>query len=130
MVKDPIVIPHEMPAEEALQLGRVKGFGAFPVASNGTLMGIITESDIVNLMTKVLGIEEKGRRIDIKINREFGNMKRVMELLDRERSILLSYFTYHGPEGDYLMVLRLANGDAGKIAEKLGAEGFEVNYMG
>lgn len=130
MVKDPIVIPHEMPAEEALQLGRVKGFGAFPVASNGTLMGIITESDIVNLMTKVLGIEEKGKRIDIKINREFGNMKRVMELLDRERSILLSYFTYHGPEGDYLMVLRLANGDAGKIAEKLGAEGFEVNYMG
>jgi hypothetical protein len=27
-------------------------------------------------------------------------------------------------------VLRLANGDAGKIAEKLGAEGFEVDYVG
>ena len=54
----------------------------------------------------------------------YPQMKRVMELLDRERSILLSYFTYHNPEGDYVMVLRLANGDAGKIAEKLGAEGF------
>ena len=130
MVKHPLTIPPEMPAEEALQLGREKGFGAFPVTSNGTLMGIITESDIVNLMTKVLGIEEKGKRIDIKIAREFGNMKRVMEFLDRERSILLSYFTYHNPGGDYVMVLRLANGDAGKIAEKLGADGFEVNYVG
>ena len=130
MVKNPITIPPEMPAEEALQLGREKGFGAFPVTSNGTLMGIITESDIVNLMTKVLGIEEKGKRIDIKITREFGNMKRVMNLLDRERSILLSYFTYQKLEGDYIMVLRLANGAAGKIAEKLNAKGFEVNYVG
>lgn len=129
MVKHPITIPPEMPAEEALHLGREKGFGAFPVTTNGTLMGIITESDIVNLMTKVMGIKEKGKRIDIKIAKEFGNMKRVMELLDRERSILLSYFTYHRPEGDYIMVLRLANGDAGKIAEKLSAEGFEVNYV-
>jgi acetoin utilization protein AcuB len=57
MVKNPYTISPDMPAEEALQLGQEMGYGAFPVVENGRLVGIATESDIVRLMTRVLGVQ-------------------------------------------------------------------------
>ena len=109
MVKKPYTISPNMPPEEALQLGQEMGYGAFPVMEDGRLVGIVTESDIVRLMTKVLGVEEKGKRIDVKISKEFGNMQKVMRILDKKKGILLSYFTCQRPdEGDYPTVLSWA----------------------
>ena len=106
MVKKPYTISPNMPPEDALQLGQEMGYGAFPVIDNGNLVGIVTESDIVRLMTKVLGVEEKGKRIDVKISKEFGNMQKVMRILDEKKGILLSYFIcQRSDEGDYPVVL-------------------------
>jgi acetoin utilization protein AcuB len=131
MTKRPLTISPEMSAEEALQLGREKGYGAFPVTDNGDLVGIVTESDIVGLMTRVLGVEERGKRIDLKVPREFHHMHKVIEILDKKGCDLLSFFTYQQPgEEDYLMVLRLANGASAKVAGELSEVGFEVSYVG
>jgi len=109
MVKKPYTISPNMPPEDALQLGQEMGYGAFPVIDNGNLVGIVTESDIVRLMTKVLGVEEKGKRIDVKISKEFGNMQKVMRILDEKKGILLSYFIcQRSDEGDYPVVLNWA----------------------
>jgi acetoin utilization protein AcuB len=124
MVKNPYTISPDMPAEEALQLGQEMGYGAFPVVENGRLVGIATESDIVRLMTRVLGVQVRGKRIDIKVSREFGN-------LDEEKSVLLSLMTFIRPEeGYYIIVLRVQADDAGIIAKKLKAAGFTVAYVG
>ena len=65
MVKKPYTISPDMPVEEALQLGQEMGYGAFPVMERGRLVGIATESDIVRLLTRVLGVREKGKRVDL-----------------------------------------------------------------
>jgi acetoin utilization protein AcuB len=131
MVKNPYTISPDMPAEEALQLGQEMGYGAFPVVENGRLVGIATESDIVRLMTRVLGVQVRGKRIDIKVSREFGNMTKIMEILDEEKSVLLSLMTFIRPEeGYYIIVLRVQADDAGIIAKKLKAAGFTVAYVG
>ena len=128
MVKNPYTISPDMPAEEALQLGQEMGYGAFPVMEDGRLVGMVTESDIVRLMTRVLGVREKAERIDIKASRDFGNMKRIMEILDRHRAVLLSMMTL-SPEhedDDWLVVLRLKSEDAEPIAKDLKSSGFNV----
>jgi acetoin utilization protein AcuB len=99
MVKDPDTIPPDMPAETALQLGQEKGYGAFPVVEDGKLVGIATESDIVRFMTRVLGVREKGKRIDIQVSRKFGNMQKIMEILDKNKTLLLSLLTLPPDEG-------------------------------
>ena len=71
MVRNPFTISPDMPAEEALQLGQEKGFGAFPVVEDDKLVGIATESDIVRIMTKILGVREEGTRIDIRASKDF-----------------------------------------------------------
>jgi len=128
MVKNPFTISPDMAPEEALQLGQEKGYGAFPVMEDGRLVGMVTESDIVRLMTRVLGVREKAERIDIKASRDFGNMKRIMEILDRHRAVLLSMMTL-SPEhedDDWLVVLRLKSEDAEPIAKDLKSSGFNV----
>ena len=128
MVKNPYTISPDMPAEEALQLGQEMGYGAFPVMEDGRLVGMVTESDIVRLMTRVLGVREKAERIDIKASRDFGNMKRIMEILDRHRAVLLSMMTLppEHEDDDWLVVLRLKSEDAEPIVTELKSSGFNV----
>ena len=132
MIKNPYTISPEMPAEEALQLGQEKGYGAFPVVENNRLVGIVTESDIVRMMTRVLGVKEKGKRIGIKTSNEFGNMKKIMDILDKNKTVLLSLMTLPPEEWekDWLVVLRLKIEDADPIAKELKSSGFNVTYVG
>jgi acetoin utilization protein AcuB len=131
MVKNPFTISPDMPAEEALQLGQEKGFGAFPVVEDGKLVGIATESDIVRIMTKILGVREEGTRIDIRASRDFGNMQSIMEVLDRHKTVLLSMMTLPPEEGgeEWLIVLRLKSENADQVAKELTSAGFDVVDM-
>jgi acetoin utilization protein AcuB len=132
MVKNPYTISPDMPPEEALQLGQEMGYGAFPVVEGGRLVGVVTESDIVRLMTRVLGVRGKGKRIDIKASKDFGNMQRIMKTLDGHKTVLLSMMTIPPEEGEegWLVVLRLKSEDAEPIAKELKSSGFNVTYVG
>ena len=128
MVRNPFTISPDMPAEEALQLGQEKGFGAFPIVEDGKLVGIATESDIVRIMTKILGVREEGTRIDIRASKDFGNMQSIMEVLDRHKTVLLSMMTLPPEEGseEWLIVLRLKSENAAQVVKELTSAGFDV----
>ena len=132
MVKQPFTIPADMPVEEALQLGQEKGYGAFPVMEDGRVAGMVTESDIVRMMTRVLGVKEKGKRIDIRASTKFGNMRNILEILDKHKTVLLSMMTLPPEEWekDWLIVLRLKSDDVDPIAKDLKDAGFNVTYVG
>jgi acetoin utilization protein AcuB len=131
MVKEPHTVSPDMPAEEALQLGQDMGYGGFPVKDNGRLVGMVTESDIVRVMTRVLGVRVKGTRIDLKVTKQFGNMQRIMAILDNRKAVLLSLMSFLRPEeGDYMIILRIQTEDADPIVEELTAAGFTVTYVG
>ena len=131
MVKKPYTISPDMPAEEAMQLGQEMGYGAFPVVEDGRVVGIVTESDIVRLMTKVLGVREKGKRIDIEVSKDFGSMQRIMEILDKNKTVLLSMMTLFKPDDEkYIVALRLNIEDAQPIARELRSSGFNITYVG
>jgi acetoin utilization protein AcuB len=132
MVKNPFTISPDMPAEEALQVGQEKGYGGFPVVENNRLVGVVTESDIVRIITRVLGVREKGKRIDIRTSKEFGNMQRIVEILEKNKTVLLSMMTLPPEEWekDWLVVLRLKSEDVEPITKELKTSGFNVTYVG
>jgi len=132
MVKNPFTISPDIPVEEALQLGQDKGFGAFPVVEDGRLVGVVTESDLVRMMTRVLGVRDKGKKIDIKASAQFGTMKRIMDILDSRKTALLSMMTLPPEEGenDWLVMLRVRSEDAEPVAKELERSGFNVTYVG
>ena len=129
MVKTPGTVSPDMPVEEALQLGRKMGYGAFPVVEDGKLVGVVTESDIVRIMTRVLGAREKGTRIDLTGSKEFGNMQKIMEVLDKHKIVLLSMMTLppeDNDNGEWSIFLRLKTDDADPIAKDLVDSGFTL----
>jgi acetoin utilization protein AcuB len=131
MVKKPYTVSPDMPPEDALQLGQEMGYGGFPVLENGKLVGVVTESDIVRLMTRVLGVTKKGKRITIKTSTVFGNMQKIMNILDKNKTVLLSLMSLKEPdEEEWLIVLRLDSDNAKPIAKELTSSGFNVTYVG
>jgi hypothetical protein len=80
----------------------------------------------------VLGVREKGARIDIRASDEFGNMQRIMKVLDEHRTVLLSVMTLPPKEEDeqWLIVLRLKGESINSLVEELKSAGFNVTYVG
>jgi acetoin utilization protein AcuB len=131
MVKNPWTITPDTPVEEALRTGQEKGYGAFPVVEDGRLVGIVTESDIVRLMTEALGVTEKGTHVEIEIPHMNGNMQKILKVLDRHKTGLLSLVTFKGAEdGGATIALRLERKDTESIAKELESSGFHISYAG
>ena len=131
MVKKPYTISPDMPPEDALQLGQEMGYGGFLVVEDERIVGVVTESDIVRLMTRVLGVSKRGKRITIKASSEFGNMQKIMGILHKNKTVLLSLMSLKEPEEEeWLIVLRLESENAEPIAKELKASGFNVTYVG
>jgi acetoin utilization protein AcuB len=131
MIKDPCTVSPDMPPEDALQLGQEMGYGGFPVVENGRLVGMVTESDVVRLMTRVLGVAKKGKRITIKAPAVFGNMQKIMNILDKNKIALLSLMSFKDPdEKEWLIILRLDSNNAEPVVKELTASGFNVTYVG
>ena len=104
MVKNPVTVSPDMPVEEALRLGEEKKHGAFPVVANKRLIGIVTESDIVKLASKIVKVQDKVKGIEA--DKEFGTMENKIKNI--------------GIELD----------NAWPIAEKHTSSGFDGRYVG
>ena len=132
MVKDPVTISPELPVEEAISLGKKHGIGAFPVIEKKNLVGIITESDITDVVSNALGLgDSDSKRITIYASgKRFGYLKDLIEVLDKHHIPLLSIMSIpKSAKGDWFLVLRLKTKDAGLAAEDLKKKGFNVTNV-
>ena len=132
MVKDPVTISPELPVEEAISLGKKHGIGAFPVIEKKNLVGIITESDITDVVSNALGLgDSDSKRITIDASgKRFGYLKDLIEVLDKHHIPLLSIMSIpKSDKGDWFLVLRLKTKDVGLAAEDLKEKGFNVTNV-
>ncbi len=129
MHKNPVSVSPETTFEEALTLGQEKKIGSFPVVDKGKLVGITTESDLVRLVTRVLGLGEEGSRITIQgLEMKLGTLSKIISVVDQHKAVILSMMSLPRPEKkDLIMVLRLKTKDTEGIAEDLRKMGLSVD---
>ncbi len=66
--QDPVTIKPENSVEKAALLMRDHKIGCLPVVDDaGTLVGLITETDLLGVMVEILGYNEKGTRIAFEV---------------------------------------------------------------
>jgi len=130
MRKNPITISPDTPFEEALRIGQEKKVGSFPVLEDGKLVGIVTESDIVRFMSRVLGIREEGSRITIEgLGGKLGDLEKIISIASQHNTIVLSMISLPRPEKkDWMIVLRLKTTDPDPIVKDFKKAGFNVTY--
>ena len=129
MTKAPVTLSSETTFEEALLLGQQRKIGSFPVVDNGRLVGITTESDIIRLVARVLGLREEGSRITIQgLEMKLGSLSKIISVVDRHQVPILSMMSLPIPEKkDVMIVLRLRTKDPEAIAADLKEMGLSVD---
>ena len=129
MKKNPLTFNPDTLFEEALKIGQKNKISSFLVVDNGKLVGITTESDIVRLLTRALGLEEEGSRITIEgLGRKLGGeLQQIISIIDKNKTALLSMLSLPRPEkSDWMIVLRVKTGEPGPTVEDLKKAGFNV----
>jgi len=132
MKKNPVTLSPNTPFEEALRIGQEKRIGSFPVVDEkGKLVGITTESDIVRILTRVLGLREEGSRITVEgLGEELGELQKMIGIVDHHKTPILSMMTLPRPEKrDWLVVLRVMTKNPESIVKDLKRAGFNVTYF-
>lgn len=129
MARDPLTLTPETTFEEAVLLGQQRKIGSFPVLENGELVGITTESDIIRLVARVLGLREEGARITIEgLEMKLGAFSKIISVVDRHRVPILSMMSLPRPdEKDVMIVLRLKTKNPEDVAADLKAMGLSVD---
>ncbi len=131
MTKNPVSLSPDTPFEEALRIGQEKGIGAFPIVENGKLVGITTESDIIRLLTRVLGLKEEGSRITVEgLGGKLGDLQKLISIVDQHGTIILSMLTLPRPEkNDWMIVLRVKTKNPEPIVQDFKKARYQVTYV-
>lgn len=95
MVKaeDLITVSPNDPIERAALLMRKHKVGGLPVVEGNQLAGIITESDIFEVLLKLLGVHQKGTRLTLELEDRPGALAEALDILRKHEVNVRSIVT-------------------------------------
>ena len=128
MVENLQTIDAESTLENAAQIMLKRQIGGLPVLERGSLVGIITASDILAAFLDLMGATHGGStRIDFMLEGEEHGLMEASRIVARDGGEILGVGTYRHKFGDNaICYLRLRAGNADKIANALRMSGFDV----
>lgn len=108
MTKKPYTVSPGTPVEEAALIMREKKIGALPVVDDGKLIGIITETDILDAFLDAVGINRPGYRVEVVLPNTPGQLFKVAELLNELHVNIVSVVTASAEDPEKkILVLRI-----------------------
>ena len=90
MTKAPITCDPMEPLEKVAASMRKNKIGGIPVVTENKLVGIITESDIFEAFTQILGGKEEGVRIELSIDSDARALYKTVDVFKRHEMNLLN----------------------------------------
>ncbi len=127
MTRNLITTTSDSTAEEAVMLMRQHDVGCLPVLdSNKKLVGIITESNVFEALTKLLGLHQAGLRITIEVTEEIGVIAKLSQTIKDLDITIISLATFATSEEKGTIILRLATNDNEKVIRTLADQGFNI----
>lgn len=126
-VKNVITCSPDTKIEDAAVLMRDHGIGALPVLDQGKLVGIITETDILDTFLDIIGFRSPGDRIVIETRDEVGVMGDLSSIIKDYDVNMTSLAVYHLRNNKVQILIRL-NGDRVKeVKAALLEKGYELS---
>lgn len=128
MTKNPIV-GHPLDfLEETATIFYDNRIGCLPIVSQGKLVGMITESDLLYKFIELTGAHQPGSQIEVRVPNKPGVLFEVSKVFYEQKVNVLSVLVYPDKANeDYkILVLRVKTMNPLKLIEALQADGFEV----
>lgn len=125
MTRDPQTIAPMSAVEEAARIMVTKRISALPVVEQGRLTGIVTETDLLQLLSHALGALEPSSRVDV-IGARRSAVSDVIDLVEATGIRISSVMTWMMPAGTLDIVVRLATINPDPAVRALEANGYVV----
>ncbi len=129
MTRNVITISPDISVEEATTLLHDNKIGCLPVVEDGNLVGILTENDVMEILIEVMGMKEKGSRLEILVEDKPGALADVTRIVKEHNVNIISVVTDVADEpGKRLVVFKLKTFYFEPIKKALEGAGFPVQY--
>lgn len=93
-----ITVEDDCPLEEAARIMVDNNISSLPVMSGGTLVGMVTESDLFKIFIELLGARQKGLRVTILMTEGVGVLAKLTNGLAALKADILALGTFSGDE--------------------------------
>lgn len=131
MRKNPFTVGPDDDVLTALMEGQKKGIGAYPVLDNGHLVGIVTASDLFDLVVHIFGVVDRNDFIYLaetpeKIG-EINYLPRLITLLAGHGIALLSFLSFPRREAHdaSVVLIKITSGRCREALDVLTAGGYQ-----
>jgi acetoin utilization protein AcuB len=129
MTRNVITISPDISIEEAAILLHDNKIGCLPVVEDGNLVGIISENDIMEILIDVMGMKEKGSRLEVQADDKPGALADITRVIKESNVNITSVVTDAADEpGKRVVVFKLKTFYFEPIKKALEAAGFPVLY--
>jgi len=116
--------------EEAARLMATRKISALPVTEGDRLVGIVTETDVLQLFVRAMGVLEPSSRLDVILRDPVAGLGDVVLIVESTGSRIVSLMTLELPTGEREVMLRLATIDPGPAVKALEVGGYIVKDAG
>ena len=129
MTRNVITISPDISVEEATTLLHDNKIGCLPVVEDGNLVGILTENDVMDMLIDVMGMKEKGSRLEVLVDDKPGALADLTRIIKEHNVNITSVVTDTAEEaGKRLIVFKLKTFYFEPIKKAFEASGFPVLY--
>ena len=129
MTRNVITISPDISIEEATTLLHDNKIGCLPVVEDGNLVGMITENDVMEILIEVMGMKEKGSRLEVVVDDKPGALADITRIIKEHNVNITSVVTDIADEaGKRVVVFKLKTFYFEPIKKALEGAGFPVLY--
>ena len=129
MARDVTTARPEDPIEDAAMVMYERKIGCLPVVDGEDLVGMLTTSDIMRALVRLVGAHKPGSRLEVALPSRSGSMAEVTQVVRDEGVDIVSILASSENEdeaGERVAALRVATIDPKQVVESLGAAGYRI----
>ena len=127
MTKRVITVEPMVSVEDAARMLMEERIGALPVMDGGALVGIVTETDVLRLFVRAMGILEPSSRLDVLLPDEPASFGRMVHTIESAGVTVSSIVTLANPSLRLReAVVRVTTINPGPVIKALETEGYAL----
>ncbi len=129
MAKEVVTIRPEDPIEEAAMEMYERKIGCLPVIDGEDLVGIVTSSDVLRALVRLVGAHKPGSRLEVALPSRSGSLAEVTGIIRGEGVDIVSVLAsseHEDEDGERVAVLRVGTIDSKELVESLRTAGYRI----
>ena len=126
MTRAVVTVGRMFPIEEAARLMVTEKISALPVTERGKLIGIVTETDVLELFVKGMGAGQPSSRIDVRLGRNSTALAELVHAVEDASVEICSIMTLGDRTGGKDVVIRVGSIDPRLAVANLQRRGYAV----